>query len=74
MFIIQNSDLSHNFGCDLDQNQTGVIMKGKGQNYPQYSYDSIRVTSLMIYSDIIEYNIVRDQKLPYCVLFYSSSK
>ena len=29
VFIIQSADLSHIFGCDLEQNQTGVIMKGK---------------------------------------------
>ena len=37
VFIIQSADLSHIFGCDLEQNQTGVIMKGKGPHYPQYS-------------------------------------
>ena len=30
VIIIQSADLSHIFGCDLEQNQTGVIMKGKG--------------------------------------------
>ena len=64
VFIIQSADLSHIFGCDLEQNQTGVIMKGKGPHYPQYSYDIIRIHSLMIYSDIIEYNIVGDTKTP----------
>ena len=54
VFITQSADLSHIFGCDLEQNQTGVIMKGKGPHYPQYSYDIIRIHSLMIYSDIIE--------------------
>ena len=30
VFIIQSADLSHNFGCNLEQNQARVIMKGKG--------------------------------------------
>ena len=30
VIIIQSADLSHIFGCELEQNQTGVIMKGKG--------------------------------------------
>ena len=30
VFIIQSADLSHVFGCYLEQNQTGVIRKGKG--------------------------------------------
>ena len=29
VFLIQNSDLSHTFGCDLEQNQTGFIIKKK---------------------------------------------
>ena len=29
VLIIQSSDLSHVFDCDLEQNQTGVMMKGK---------------------------------------------
>ena len=51
MFTIQSADLSHTFGCDLEQNQTGVIMKGKGPLHPQYFHDIIRIHSLMIYSD-----------------------
>ena len=68
--------MSHIFGCDLEQNQTSVIMKGKGPFYPQYSYDIIRIHSLMIYSDIIEYNIVGDTKTPLlrCISFISKVK
>ena len=40
-FIIQNADLSHVFGCNLEQNQTRVIKCGKGPHFPQYSYDII---------------------------------
>ena len=76
VFIIQSADLSHIFGCDLELNQTGVIMKGKGPHYPQYSYDIIRIHSLMIYSDIIEYNIGGDTKTPLlrCIPFISKVK
>ena len=51
-------------------------MKRKGPQYPQYSYDIIRVHSLMIYSDIIEYNIVVDIKFPLlrCISFISKVK
>ena len=76
VFIIQSADLSHIFGCDLEQNQTSVIMKGKGPHYPQCSYDIIRIHYLMIYSDIIEYNVVGDTKTPLlrCILFISKVK
>ena len=60
VIIIQSADLSYISGCELEQNQTGVIMKRKGPQYPLYSYDIIRMHSLMIYSDIIEYNIKGD--------------
>ena len=29
VFILQSSDLSSILGCDLEQNQTGIIMKEK---------------------------------------------
>ena len=76
VFMIQNADLSHIFGCDLEQNQTGVILKGKGPHYPQYSYDIIRIYSLIIYSDIIEFAIVGDTKTPLlrCIPFISKVK
>ena len=64
MFIIQSSDLSHVFGCDLERNQAVIIRKGKGPHYPQYSYDIIRIHSLIFYSDIVKYNIVVDTKTP----------
>ena len=76
MFIIQSADLCHIFNCDLEQNQTGVIMKGKGPHYSQYSCDIIRIDSLMIYIDILEYNVVGDTKTPllYCIPFISVVK
>ena len=76
MFIIQSADLSQIFGRDLEQNQTRVIMKGKGPHYPQYSYDIIRIHSLMIYCDFIKYNIVGDTKTPLlrCIPFISKVK
>ena len=64
VFVIQKSDLTHIFSCDLKQNQTGVIMKGKCPHYPQYSDDIIRILSLMIYSEVKECNIVGDTKTP----------
>ena len=47
VFIIQSANLSHPFGCDLEQHQTEFI-KRKDPYYPQYSYDIIRIHSLMI--------------------------
>ena len=73
---MQRANLSHISGCDLEQNQTGVIMKLKGPHYPQYSYDFLRRKSLMIYSDITEYDIVGDTKtsLLRCIFFICKIK
>ena len=50
-------------------------MKGKDPHYPQFSY-IIRIHYLMIYSEIIEYNIVGDTKTPLlrCIPFISKVK
>ena len=76
VFIIQSADLSHIFGCDLQQNQTGVNMKGKGPHYAQYSYYIIGIHSVMIYCNFIEHNIVGDTKTPLlrCIPFISKVK
>ena len=76
LFINQSSDLSHTFSCDLEQNQTGVIIKGKCPHYPEFSNDIIRIQSVMIYSDIIENNTVGNTKTPLlrCIPFISKLK
>ena len=33
-------------------------MKRKGPHEPKFAYDIVRIHSLMIYSDLVEYNIV----------------
>ena len=49
------------------------MMKGKGPHEPQFAYDIVRIHSLMIYSDLVEYNLVADTKalLLRCFLFIS---
>ena len=51
-------------------------MSGKGPHYPQCSYDTKRVQSLMICSDIIEYNELVDTRTPLlrCILLISKVK
>ena len=57
-------------------NQFGVLMKGKGPHEPQFAYDIVRIHSLMIYSDLVEYSIVGDTKAPLlrCFPFISKLK
>ena len=55
--------LVHIFGNNVG-NDFGVLMIGKRPHEPNFAYDIVRIHSLMIHSDIVEYNIVGDTKLP----------
>ena len=43
-------------------------MSGAGPQIPKFPYDIVRIHTLMIYSDIVEYNIMGETKL----LFYDA--
>ena len=49
------------------------MLRGKGPHIPEFVYGIVRIHSLMIYTDLIEYNIVGDTKAPLlrCFLFIS---
>ena len=70
-----STDLGHIFGNNVG-NQFGVPMKRKGPHEPQFAYDIVRIHSLMIYSDLVEYSIVGDTKAPLlrCFPFISKVK
>ena len=70
-----STDLSHIFGNNVE-NPFGVLMKEKGPHEPEFAYDIVRVHSLMIYSDLVEYNVVGDTKAPLlrCFPFISKLK
>ena len=68
-----STDLGHIFGNYVG-NQFGVLMKGKGPHEPQFAYDIARIHSLMIYSDLVEYSIVGDTKVPLLECFSFMSK
>ena len=70
-----STDLGHIFGNNAG-NQFGVLMKRKGPREPQFVYDIVRIHSLTIYSDLVEYSIVGDTKAPLlrCFPFISKLK
>ena len=70
-----STDLGHNFGNNV-WNQFGVLAGGKGLHEPEFAYDIVRIHSLMIYSDLVEYNLVVDTKasLLRCLPFISKLK
>ena len=66
-----STDLGHIFGNNVG-NQFGVLMKGKGPHESDFAHNIVRIHSLMIYSDLEEYNIVGDTKIPCYNAFPSS--
>ena len=68
-----STDLGHNFGNNVG-NEFGVLTIGKGPHEPEIAYDIFRIHSLMIYSNLVEYNIVGDTKAPLLRCFPFISK
>ena len=40
------------------------MLRGKGPHTPKIAYDIVRIQSLIIYTELIEYIIVGDMKAP----------
>ena len=70
-----STDLGHIFGSNVG-NDFGVMLGGKGPQKPEIAYDVARIHSLMIYTDLIESDIVGDTKVPFlrCFPFVSKLK
>ena len=73
--VFCSTDLGHICGNNVG-NQFRVLMKGKEPHEPQLALDIVRIHSLMIYSDLVEYSIVGDTKAPLlrCFPFISKLK
>ena len=69
------TDLEHIFGSNVGH-EFGVMLRGKGPHKLEFVYDTVCIHSLMIYTDLIEYNIVGDTKaqLLRCFPFISKFK
>ena len=70
-----STDLGHIFGSNVGD-EFGVMSRGKGPHKSEFAYDIVRMHSLMIYADLIEYNIAGDTKAPLlrCFPFISKLK
>ena len=70
-----STDLGHTFGNNVG-NEFGVLMIRKGPHEPEFANDIVRIHSLLIYSDVEEYNPVGDIKAPLlrCFPFISKLK
>ena len=65
-----STDLGNIFG-GIVGNEFGVMSRGKGPHKPKSAYDTVRIHCYMIYTDLIEYNIVGDTKTNCCFVFFS---
>ena len=61
--VISSIELGRIFRGDVHNNRK-ILMLGKGPHETLFPCDIVRIHSLMIYSDIVEYNIVGDKKHP----------
>ena len=70
-----STDLGYIFSNNVGK-EFGVLMIGKGPNGPEFAYDIVRIHSLIICSNLVEYNIVGGKKapLPRCFTFISKLK
>ena len=73
--VFFSTDLGQVFGSNVG-NEFGVMLGGKGPHKPEFANDIVRIHSLMIYTDLIEYNIVGHTKAPLlrCFPFISKLK
>ena len=64
------------FSASTIGNEFGAILRRKRPHKPDFAYDIVRIHSLMIYTEPIEYNIVGDTKVPLlrCFSFISELK
>ena len=69
------TDLGHLFGKNVGK-EFAVLLTGKGPHEPEFDYDIVRIHSLMIYSNLVEDNLVGDTKAPLlrCFRFISKLK
>ena len=70
---IFSTDLRHIFGGDV-RNGLGIFMSGERSASTNICYDIVPIHSLMIFTDIVEYNIVGDTKAPLLRCFPFTSK
>ena len=70
-----STDLGYFFESNVG-NEFGIMFRGKGPHKPEIAYDIVRIHSLMIYTDLIEYIIVGETKAPLlrCYLFIAKLK
>ena len=68
-----STDLGHILGNNVGK-EFEVMLRGRRPHKPEFAYDIVRIHSLKIYTDLIEYNIVGDTMAPLLLCFPFISK
>ena len=70
-----STDLGHIFGSNFG-NKFRVMLRGRKPHKQKFAYNIVRIHSLMIYTNLTEYNFVGDTKTPLlrCFLFIPELK
>ena len=63
------ADVGHILGSIVGI-EFGVMLRGKGPHTSEFAYDLVCIHSLMIYTDLIQYNIIGDTKAPLLRCFF----
>ena len=66
-----STGLAHIYGIIVG-NEFGLMLRGKRPHKPKFTYDIVRIHTLIIYTGLIEYNIVGNTKILRlrCFLFH----
>ena len=62
-------DLGDIFGSNVGD-EIGLMLKREGPHKPEIAYDIVNIHSLRIYTDLVEYYIVGDTKVPLLYCFF----
>ena len=67
--------LGDNFGSNVG-NEDSVMLRAKGPNKLEFTNDIVRIQSLMLYTDLVEFNIIGNTRAPllFCLPFNPNLK
>ena len=71
--VFFSSDLGQIFQSNV-RNEFGVMLRSKGPHKPKFAYDNVLKYSLLIYTNLIKFNVVGDTKASLLSCFLSISK
>ena len=56
--------------------ELGVMLRGKGLHKPEFAFNIVRIHSLMIFTDLMEYNIVGYTMTPLlrCFFYFTTER